>query len=903
MSLIKKILLYPIRSIQLFYWLFFKPSSVPDFKLIDLKWHDLLNKDTEFLILQSYAVLAVFGGLVGYLLVLAFNFNPSADIVLSSIGALGFALVLGIAVGITCSAALGAASTGLFAIAGFFLFAEPYDIALGSMLALCFVVGMVGHLVTCNFSQAMELSWSNRVGTVILSLLLSIVFSVVLILIAISLQSLFDVFYEQNSLKSTRLTLITIALFSLLLLFIKSIHNKFVLTYISSIMLLGMIAFFSTSQEFDKLSIGILNAVMISTFLLLPTLIIGWLVPKQSNTPHIIIMLGIATGVLVAALCWSTIAALINAETGQEWHYILSGLGAALVSFFLLRILLVLPFSVAWNSLIYFIASYRLANHQSFNIKLHSIFWDDFYYQIDKAGLKEYFKLFVAEQSEGLRASIKEIETRLANETKITKEIRYLIDTVKLEKVDSLNDIANAHQQLAGLLAESPWLQHFNKASVEVSEALQKPHAYDQIELLEITLLDLSETLEILKNQPAAADISLIPAYEKWYKIISNYQQSLTKFVKAEALIKSPYVVGQPVDNSSGSAAFVGRASLIEEIKRTLKQGQSIFIHGYPRIGKTSLLKNLATVLPEHFICVQLDFQNIVPIAKNTDALFFQIARRISKALTKKDIIPPEIPEFADGKGNAEFATWLDAVKALLKPKMLVLMFDEFTKLKLAIEQNKADYDEAILTAMTSWIQPKSHLQIILVGHVARHMQESPTLANKLVFKQLSYLEETAAQTLIRQPTLDFLLRYTDEAVQKIIAITQSHPAYIQLLCRDIINEIKNTQAIAFRLLVTLKDVEQAIPHALEKGGNILGTVRNQLSDLEMTLIKSIARQGKYACAAKSQLTEQYPDSLESMTTKLINLGLLKYVSGDDTTEEGYQFQVELTRAWYALES
>ena len=876
---------------------------MPDFKLIDLSWHDVLHKETTFFILQSYAVLAVLGTLVGHLLVLAFNFNSSVDIVLSSIGALGFSLVLGIALGITCSAALGAVSTGLFAIAGFFLFAEPNDMAFGSMLALCFVIGMVGHLVTCNFSQAMELSWSNRVGTVILSLLLSIVFSAVLILIAISLQSLFDMFYVQDFLKSTRLALIAIALLCLLLLFVKSIHNKFVLAYISSIMLLGVIAFFYTSQEFDKLSIGILNAVMISTFLLLPTLIIGWLIPKQSNTPHIIIMLGIATGVLVAALCWSTISALINAQAGQEWHYILSGLGAALVSFFLLRILLVLPFSVAWNSLMYFIASYRLANHQSFNIKLHSIFWDDFYYQIDKAGLKEYFKLFVAEQSEGLRASIKEIETRLANQTKVTKEIRYLIDAVKLERVNSLNEIADTHQQLAGLLTESPWLQHFNKASVEIFEALQKPHVYDQIELLEITLLDLSEILEVLKNQPAASEISLIPAYEQWYNLILNYQESLAKFVKAEALIKSPYVVGQPVDNSSGSAAFVGRASLIEEIKQTLKQGHSLFIHGYPRIGKTSLLKNLAAVLPERFICVQLDFQNIVSTAENTDTLFFQIARRISKELKKEDIILPEIPEFAEGKGSIEFATWLDAVKALLKPKILVLMFDEFTKLKLAIEQNKADYNEAILTAMAGWIQPKSHLQIILVGHVARHMQEAPTLANQLVFKQLSYLEETAAQTLIKQPTLDFLLRYTDEAVQKIITVTRGHPAYIQLLCRDIINEVKNTQPITSRLLVTLKDVEQTIPHALENGGNILGTVRNQLSDLEMTLIKSIARQGEYACVAKSQLTEQYPDSLESMMTKLINLGLLKYVSGDDTTEEGYQFQVELTRAWYALES
>ena len=75
----------------------------------------------------------------------------------------------------------------------------------------------------------------------------------------------------------------------------------------------------------------------------------------------------------------------------------------------------------------------------------------------------------------------------------------------------------------------------------------------------------------------------------------------------------NPYVAGKPV---GGSKAFVGRVNILRDVMRILRSPNenALLLHGQPRIGKTSILKELIAQLSKHgsYLPVYLDSKDKV---------------------------------------------------------------------------------------------------------------------------------------------------------------------------------------------------------------------------------------------------------------------------------------------------
>jgi hypothetical protein len=161
----------------------------------------------------------------------------------------------------------------------------------------------------------------------------------------------------------------------------------------------------------------------------------------------------------------------------------------------------------------------------------------------------------------------------------------------------------------------------------------------------------------------------------------------------------------------------------------------------------------------------------------------------------------------------------------------------------------------------------------------------------------ISYLQEDEARQLIERPVKNFPLRYESDTVERVLELTRCHPCLVQLLCEQIV-AIKNEQDPTHRRLATIGDVEQAVPEALSSGSMIFAEIaRNQITTEGLELLRFLAAKGEGATVSKKALSRQFPDNLHSTLNLLLRRELVEPVG------DGYRFQVELIRCWFAKES
>jgi hypothetical protein len=130
--------------------------------------------------------------------------------------------------------------------------------------------------------------------------------------------------------------------------------------------------------------------------------------------------------------------------------------------------------------------------------------------------------------------------------------------------------------------------------------------------------------------------------------------------------------------------------------------------------------------------------------------------------------------------------------------------------------------------------------------------------------------------------------------VQRVLQLTRCHPNLVQLLCSEIVT-LKNQQNPSIRRMATLADVEAAVPEALSSGSFFFADIQNNQADAEgLELLHFLAAKGEGATVSKKALSRQFPDRLDSTLNLLLRRELIEQVG------DGYRFQVELIRRWFA---
>ena len=316
--------------------------------------------------------------------------------------------------------------------------------------------------------------------------------------------------------------------------------------------------------------------------------------------------------------------------------------------------------------------------------------------------------------------------------------------------------------------------------------------------------LNVSWTAKRLDESAASGEIQL--ALEA---------QSLRDSSRVVSLDRSPYVVGSPIDPKS--KMFYGRDDVMAQINRALRtEGSSsvILLEGNRRVGKSSLLKRIATSgLGGDWVPVYVNFQGFEGTAGKTGMatgeIFYGIAKELVVAVARvapafrvpgvEQAVPVEEgmrqtsflmrslrPMFANGNPFECFQLLVQAALDAIKPRRVLLMLDEFDKVQEGIDSGitSPQLPENLRNLFHSY----NGVSGILTGSrtIRRLRQEYWNVLFGLgISIAIKGLDEAAARRLVTEP-VEGQLVYAPAAVDYVVHRCARQPFLIQGLCHSI---------------------------------------------------------------------------------------------------------------------
>ncbi len=356
----------------------------------------------------------------------------------------------------------------------------------------------------------------------------------------------------------------------------------------------------------------------------------------------------------------------------------------------------------------------------------------------------------------------------------------------------------------------------------------------------------------------------------------------------------NPYVAGNPVGDS---AAFVGRADVLREVVRVLRQPQSngIVLFGQRRIGKTSILQHLAARLPDEgpYQAVYFDLQDKAdwPLER----VLRELARTIAHALSQPD------HDLGDAAETAFRDEWLPAVlDGLPEGCSLVLLFDEFDVLAdPRQEQAAAAFFPYLRELLAS--DPK-RLQFAFV--IGRNVDDLDTIALSLFkgtpYRRVSLLSHEDTADLVRLSEANHTLYWLDETVERIWQLTCVHPFLTQQLCSHVWERAYDEEP-GEPPTVPPEDVDAAVPDALEASRTTLEWLWDGLPPAERVVASALAEAGPGPITQDELERLLHKSGVRVVIRELQNAPqLLQEWDLIEPAADGYRFRVELLRRWLA---
>ncbi|MFQ5627662.1 MAG: ATP-binding protein [bacterium] len=265
----------------------------------------------------------------------------------------------------------------------------------------------------------------------------------------------------------------------------------------------------------------------------------------------------------------------------------------------------------------------------------------------------------------------------------------------------------------------------------------------------------------------------------------------------------NPYIAGAPVLNEK---LFFGREKLLKRIVNTL-HNNSILISGPRRMGKTSIQHQLKRLLentndPDYFYApVYIDLQGT-----NEEKFFATMMEDIAEAYKQiaSNLLNLRIHQNKEVYSARDFSSdlreFLAHLQALTSKKLkLILLMDEVDELNTYSEKVNQKlrgifmktYSENLVAVMSG------------IGISKRWESEGSPWYNFFEEIKIDGIDEQAAKQLIREP-VQGIFSYEEDAVTRIIKLSENIPYRIQKICVHVINRIIAEK----RRRATIDDVE-----------------------------------------------------------------------------------------------
>ncbi|TEU21733.1 MAG: hypothetical protein E3J21_01840, partial [Anaerolineales bacterium] len=270
----------------------------------------------------------------------------------------------------------------------------------------------------------------------------------------------------------------------------------------------------------------------------------------------------------------------------------------------------------------------------------------------------------------------------------------------------------------------------------------------------------------------------------------------------------NPYVVGKPVTGRN----FVGRADIFADLFTALKGDNHLIIEGERRIGKTSLLYELAEALRQDgdycFIPAYVQLQRVTE-----EKLFYAIMREIARESRRRcEQLPSlrcEAPydDYDTFEAEDDLLTIIEALKEITDLSLrVVILLDEGDRLR--------DFTEETHSHLRGWMGADIQKDVLILVWCgvsfdrAWHQRTSPWYNQFRSAIELLPLSAQEARTLITRP-VEGSYEYEEKAIERILTLSQRKPFIIQIICHECVKRLWQEQSGA---TITWADVDAVWP-------------------------------------------------------------------------------------------
>ncbi len=588
------------------------------------------------------------------------------------------------------------------------------------------------------------------------------------------------------------------------------------------------------------------------------------------------------------------------AASDSYWPLLSFSLIGVLLGFTLVwwRPVIAYPLLMAWNMLLLRWDERRLGDGRSSLLHRHSVFWDEFQ-RLPLINLDTHLLLVLSRDPAAGQAAMEYVSGSRQRWAAQAAQIE--LDARQLARCDDVQAISQADKLLAAGELTGPTsalLRSFSRISQDVAAAQRQESAYNQrlaLSAVEDRLNGLVR--ELTRSDEPYAD-RFRPIADAWRRVVGAQTLTLAAEAELRQEIDSPYIIGVPLTQQQ--EIFVGRSDISARIEQLLldRRQPPLLLYGQRRVGKTSLLQNLGRLLPNAIVPLFVDLQGPASRARDDAGFLYNVARAaVRSARQQRRLALPEIDRAAlQADPFTCFDEWLDEVEMALDGRSALLMLDEFEVLDSALTQNRFD-SEAVLGMLRHLIQHRPRFKALLSGsHTLDEFQRWASYLINVQVIRIGYLKEAEARQLIESPVAHFTLRYEPAASQRALDLTRGHPFLVQLLCAEVV-ALKNEQPPSARRLAAVADVETAVTLALDHGSFFFADIeQNQVDTVGREILRFIASYDEGQGAPRQALVDFVPSllALEQALAALQQRELIEPVG------DGYRFQVELVRRWFA---
>lgn len=242
--------------------------------------------------------------------------------------------------------------------------------------------------------------------------------------------------------------------------------------------------------------------------------------------------------------------------------------------------------------------------------------------------------------------------------------------------------------------------------------------------------------------------------------------------------VTNPYIIGNPVEGN----LFVGREDILrqlEELWVRSQQLQSVVFYGHRRMGKTSILRNVANYAGAQVRVIYANLQRLGDISQGVGEVLIAISDEIATAL---QLPPPEDKAMLELPYRT-FERYLKKVVAEIDRQGVIIALDEFEVIEELIEAGKIP--SGFMGYLRGLVQMSSKIAFAFAGlHTLEEMTADyfqPFFASVIPIR-VGFLTAGSTGQLLANPGEDFPLEYHRSALDQIYGLTAGQPYLVQLI-------------------------------------------------------------------------------------------------------------------------